>query len=415
MTGDDLFESRLELFKVIMQDYRESFGRSSDVRRDHGFVLCGQMLDFLHSLLRRIVTRECLPEGNDWDALLEFDFTNVQLLSVSQFMEKTEFRTKAMRAAQGRINVEREKNKKVRTDVVAGTVMGEMFNPHVEQGRAYIRYVCKELINHPTFKSDLVVGLTCFDYAVLFTMPKDQAAGCYSRLFHSFCARGWFARELKNIHTDDYMKFIDDIRFVYLDELHIGPTVEDMITFLSLSPELAKREQTFHVFKLCCLCLGHVVPKLPSVSLGSPGKSTAEVDLSEIIEPLQSYLLGSSAEQIIFASAESISSCVELLDEFGDKAIQPCFDPWASVVFHGQSQIYADLTKAYKNVRVSSNVETGVEVNVSPETPDKLAPQRCQLAQTSRIDVGKTSKATAATALAVKVRSSRPGTSGDCL
>ena len=88
MTGDDLFESRLELFKVIMQDYRESLRRSSVVRRDQGFFLCGQMLDFLHRLLRRIVVRDCLPEENDWDALLEFDFTNVQLLSLSQFMEK---------------------------------------------------------------------------------------------------------------------------------------------------------------------------------------------------------------------------------------------------------------------------------------------------------------------------------------
>ena len=410
-----MFESRLELFKVIMQDFRESFWRSSDVRRDHGFFLCGQMLDFLHRLLRRVVTRECLPEEIDWDALLEFDFTNVQLLSVSQFMEKTEFRTKAMRAAKGRINVDRENNKKVRTDSVAGTVMGDMFNLHVDQGRAYVRYVCKELINHPTFKSDLVVGLACFDYVVLFTMPKDQAAGCYSRLIHSFCVPGWLARELKNIHMDDCMEFIDDIPFVYLDELHIGPTIEDMINLLSSSPELAKREQTFHVFKLCCLCLGHVVPKLPSVSLGSPVNSTAEVDLSDIIEPLQSYLLGSSAEQNIFTSAESISSCVEFLDEFGDKALQPCFDPWASADFNGQSQIYADVTKAYKNVRVASNVETGVEVNVSPETPDKLAPQRCQPAQRPRIDVGKTSKATAAKDLAVKLRSSRPGTSGDCL
>ena len=289
VTGDDLFESRLELFKVIMQDYRESFGRSSAVRRDHGFFLCGQMLDFFHRLLRRIVARECLPEENDWDALLEFDFTNVQLLSVSQFMEKIDFRTKLMRAAKGRIKVEREKNKKVRTDVVASTVMGEMFNPHVDQGRAYIRYVCKELINHPTFKSDLVVGLACFDYAVLFTMPKGQTAGCYSRLFHSFCVRGWLAKELKNIHMDDYMEFIDDIRFVYLDELHIGPKIEDMITFLSSSPELAKRERMSHVFKLCCLCLGPVVPILPAVTLGSPGKSASEVDLSDIVEPLQSF------------------------------------------------------------------------------------------------------------------------------
>ena len=125
--------------------------------------------------------------------------------------------------------------------------------------------------------------------------------------------------------------------------------------------------------------------------------------------------MGSSAEQNIFTSSESISSCVQLLDEFGDKALQSCFDPWASVDFHGQFQIYADLTKAYKHVRVASNVETGVEVIVSPETPDKLAPQRCQPAQRPRIDVGKTSKATAAKVLAVKLRSSRPGTSGDCL
>ena len=103
------------------------------------------------------------------------------------------------------------------------------------------------------------------------------------------------------------------------------------------------------------------------------------------------------------------------MDEFGDKALEPCFDPWAGVDFHDQSQIYADLTKAYKNVRVASNVEKGVDVNMSPETPDKLAPQRCQPAQRPRIDVGKTSKATAAKALAVKLRSSRPGTSANCV
>ena len=38
-----------------------------------------------------------------------------------------------------------------------------------------MRYVCKELISHPTFKSDLVVGSACFDYSVLFTLPRNQA------------------------------------------------------------------------------------------------------------------------------------------------------------------------------------------------------------------------------------------------
>ena len=100
--------------------------------------------------------------------------------------------------------------------------------------------------------------------------------------------------------------------------------------------------------------------------------------------------------KLFFTSAESISSCVELLDEFADRAIQPCYDPWASVDFLDKSQIYADLTKSYKDVGLASNVETGVEVSVSPETPDKCAPQRRQFAQKPRIDVGKTTKTAAA-------------------
>ena len=53
----------------------------------------------------------------------------MQLLSVSQFMEGTEFRTKAMRAAKGRINVEWSKNKKSKTDMIASAVTGDMFIP----------------------------------------------------------------------------------------------------------------------------------------------------------------------------------------------------------------------------------------------------------------------------------------------
>ena len=76
---------------------------------------------------------------------------------------------------------------------------------------------------------------------------------CYARLFQSFCVPGWLAKELKKVHMDYYLEFIDDLRFVYLDELHIGPKVENMVTFLSSSPELSKSEYTSYVFKLLFL------------------------------------------------------------------------------------------------------------------------------------------------------------------
>ena len=109
VTGEKFFESRLELFKVIVQDYREAFKRSSCPRRDQGFFLCGQMLNFLHRWLRRIVERDTLPDESDWEALRQNDFTEKKILDVPSFMEKTEFRAKAMWVAKSETDVKRER------------------------------------------------------------------------------------------------------------------------------------------------------------------------------------------------------------------------------------------------------------------------------------------------------------------
>ena len=134
--------------------------------------LCGQLCDFLHRLLRRIVSRRSLPAEWDWDALRSFDFAVSQLLGIPEFMQRTEFRAKVLKVARSKIDVECECGKKGKSDVLVKTVMGESFNPFIDQGRQYIKYVAKELMRHSTFKSDLVIGLVCFDYAVLFKLPN---------------------------------------------------------------------------------------------------------------------------------------------------------------------------------------------------------------------------------------------------
>ena len=313
------------------------------------------MCDFLHRLLRRIVSRKCLPAEWDWDALRSFDFAVKELLGIPEFMQKTEFRAKVLKVARSKIDVERERGKKGKSDVVAKTVMGESFNPFIDQGRQYIKYVAKELMKHPTFKSDLVIGLACFDYAVLFKLPKTVAVDCYQHLSKSFSSRGWVARELRNVHIDDYVEFIDDVRHVYLDELGVGPDVGDMVSFLSSCPELARREYTWDSFKLCCLCWGHVAPKLPDVSLGSSKVGVTSVDLSSVVEPIQGYLLSGDAEGNFFTDPGSISSCMELLETFSDSALQCDYNPWESVDVHGYEKIRAELEKSFKAVRVASS------------------------------------------------------------
>ena len=126
---------------------------------------------------------------------------------------------------------------------------------------------------------------------MLFVLPKTQAIDCYRHVFQSFIARGWLARELHNVHMDDYMEFVDHIRHICLDDLIYGPTIEDMVFFLSSCPELTQQKYPRHVFRLCCLCLGHVVPNLPKAELGSNWVRLTNVDLSCIIDPLQVDLL----------------------------------------------------------------------------------------------------------------------------
>ena len=138
-------------------------------------------------------------------------------------------------------------------------------------------------MRHPTFKSDLVIGLARFDYSVLFKLPNTVAVDCYQHLFQSFSSRGWVARELPNVHIDDYIEYIDDVRHMYLDEVGAGPEVEDKVSFLSSCPELSRREYTWDLFKLCCLCVGDVVPKLSDVSLGSSKVGETRVELSSVV------------------------------------------------------------------------------------------------------------------------------------
>ena len=365
------------------------------------------MCDFLHRLLRRIVSRSCLPAEWDWDALRSFDFSVGELLGIPEFMQKTEFRAKVLKVAKSKIDVERERGKKGKSDAVTKTVMGESFSPFIDQGRQYIKYVAKELMKHPKFKSDLVVGLASFDYAVLFKLPKTVAVECYQHLFQSFSSRGWVARELQNIHVDDYVEFVDDVRHVYLDELCVGPDVGDMVSFLSSCPELSRREYTWDLFKLCCLCLGHVAPKLPVVSLGSSTVRVTSVDLLSVIEPIQGFLLSGDTERNFFTDPGSVSSCMELLETFGDSALQCGYNPWESVDVHGYAKIRAELEKSYKAVRVESDVESSASLSEPVFVSQRLPEQRRRPAQCPRIDISKTHHRGMAELLTGKLRSKR--------
>ena len=294
--------------------------------------------------------RSCLPNEWDWEVLRSFDFPVVEFLSIPECRQKTELRAKELKFARSKIDVERDRGKKAKSDAVVKTVMGESFNPFFDQSRQYIKYVAKELLRHPMFESDLIIGLACFDYTVVFKLPKAVAVDCYQHLFQSFSSGCPVARELRNVHNDDYVEFIDDVRHVYLDELGVGPAVEDMVSFLPPCPELSRREYTWKLFKLCCLCLDYISPKLPNVSLGSGKVGMTIVDLSSVTEPIPGYLLSCDSDGNFFTDPDSISSCLELLETLFDRTLQTDYNPLESVDVHGYEKFRAELQRSYKAV-----------------------------------------------------------------
>ena len=167
------------------------------------------MCDFSHRLLRNIVPRSWWPDEWDWDALRSFHFVIGELLSVPSFMQKTEFRAKALKVDRTIIEVELERGRKTKSDAVVKAAMGESFNSFIDQGRQNTKYVSKGLLRTSTFKSELVIGLACFDFGVLFESPKTLAVDCYQHVFQSFSSRGWLAQKIRNVRIDDYVEFVD--------------------------------------------------------------------------------------------------------------------------------------------------------------------------------------------------------------
>ena len=170
-----------------------------------------------------------------------------------------------MRVAKAKIDVEREKGKRSNLSVVsARSVMVEAFNLFNNSGRTYFRYVAKKWIEQPIFKSNLVAGMTNFDYSVFFHLLHLQAIDCYTCLFQSFSSRGWLAGELRNVHMDDSVEFVDELYHIYLESLVAGLVIDDMFRLCLIVLNSPKENNTQFVFNLYRFCLGHVNPSLPS-------------------------------------------------------------------------------------------------------------------------------------------------------
>ena len=117
--------------------------------------------------------------------------------------------------------------------------------------------------------------------------------------------------------------------------------------------------------------------------------------------------MNSDAEGNFFTDPGSISSCMELLQTFGDSALQCGYNPWDFVDCHGYEKIRTELEKSFKVVRVATDVESSASMNEPVFVSERLPEQRRRPAQRPRFDISKTHHRGVTDLLAGKLRSKR--------
>ena len=91
-------------------------------------------------------------------------------------------------------------------------------------------------------------SLGYLDYSVIFSLPEEQAAACFWSLFHKFSVRWLVAIELRFLPFEDFMNFIDDVRYAFFEEANVGPEIGGMVSFLSACPGRCRKPKVLIMF-----------------------------------------------------------------------------------------------------------------------------------------------------------------------
>ena len=89
------------------------------------------------------------------------------------------------------------------------------------------------------------------------------------------------AKDFGADHVEEFMHFIEHLRYIYLDEDSVGSEVEDMISFLAYCPEYCCEPKVTTIFRLSFLSLPHVVLVSPEVTFVSAIGASDGLDLEK--------------------------------------------------------------------------------------------------------------------------------------
>ena len=135
---------------------------------------------------------------------------------------------------------------------------------------SFCKAFCGVLLNHEVIKSDLLRGLSSFDYAVLLDGPEENYVSAVESLTSYFVSCGWMTASNKVKAVSQYRSFAIKLR------AESGIIRSDWVQFLISHYEMQSCPELLQLFRNACLCLPPVVIEPPKFHVSIPGLESDE-------------------------------------------------------------------------------------------------------------------------------------------
>ena len=138
---------------------------------DSGFRLFNKFAVFLYSQLQSILPDQTLGSISDWDSYLclDLDRTDLPFKTAAEFVLNVDYHNLVITSKLPRPS------------------------KFIDQSIAFCKPFCKILLQHELVSSDLIRGLSSFDFAVMIDGPERHYISSVEKLTTCFVKLGWLS------------------------------------------------------------------------------------------------------------------------------------------------------------------------------------------------------------------------------
>ena len=289
---------------------------------DSGFRLFNKFAVFLYCQLQNILPDQTLGSISVWDnyLCLDLDRTDLPFKTASGFVLNVDYHNLVIASKLPR--------------------PGKL----IDQSSAFCKFFCKILLKHELVNSNLIRGLSSFDFAVMVEGSERHYVSAVEKRTTYFVNSGWLS-------PSDKVKCVSQYRSL-ATKLRADSVVKDdnWVQYLASHYEMQRRPDLLHLFRYACLCLPPFVGKVDHFEVPVPTLSSDKEMFRSCVTSLQQSYLSVPHVSSLYRDQRSIGRAFRLLGRGQDLLIDKKFSIWNFLNGSGprRTALRGKLEAAYK-------------------------------------------------------------------